>query len=128
MLRMDGRRMTDTDQGSGSRSGAATVWLPQQCAKHALTAIVLVLVGDVGLIALYVSGMRWPVFGEDRALEMATAWVFLAAFAIGLLLLRQPMARRYPALLPVAAGLGLLGFLDEISFGARYFGWSMPEM
>jgi hypothetical protein len=37
-------------------------------------------------------------------------------------------SRRYRALLVVASALGLVGFLDEISFGARLFGWSMPEM
>lgn len=90
--------------------------------------ILLVAVGDVALIAVYALGWRAPIFGEDRALEMTTAFLFLAAFVVGLLSLLRLGARRYPVLLPAGTGLGLLGFLDEISFGARYFGWSMPEM
>ncbi len=92
---------------------------------HLSKVILLVAAGDIGLMVLYV--LRAPIFGEDDVVEMATAFLLLASFIVGLRLLWR-RARHYPVLVPVAAGLGLLGFLDEISFGARYFGWSMPEM
>ncbi|WP_162917441.1 hypothetical protein [Dongia deserti] len=108
-------------------AGAISGWLFDRWSKYPLTTILCVATGDVALIALYAVGLRAPVFGEDRAVEVATALLFLAAFVVGAFL-RRPGPRDYRILLPVAAGLGILGFLDEISFGARLFGWSMPEM
>ncbi len=96
---------------------------------HLLAVILLVAASDIALMVLYALGWRArSIFGEDRALEMTTAFLFLAAWVVGLLHLLRQGARHYPVLLPAAASLGLLGFLDEVSFGARYFGWSMPEM
>ena len=67
------------------------------------------LAGNVALLVLSTARPRWRglLFGEDRAVETATALLFL---------------------LFMAGGLGLLAFLDEISFGARLFGWPMPAM
>lgn len=72
--------------------------------------------------------LRGPLFGEDRVVETATALLFLAAFIVGLAFLIAHRSRRYRVLLLIASSLGLVGFLDEISFGARLFGWSMPGM
>jgi hypothetical protein len=88
------------------------------------------LAGNATLLGLHVLGprLRGPLFGEDRFVETATALLFLAAFAVGLAFLIAYRPRRHRVLLLIASSLGLLGFLDEISFGARLFGWSMPEM
>jgi hypothetical protein len=50
------------------------------------------------------------------------------ADVVGLEFLIAHRSRRYRVFLLIASSLGLLAFLDEISFGARLFGWSMPEM
>jgi hypothetical protein len=88
------------------------------------------LAGNATLLELHVLAprLRGPLFGEDRIVETATALLFLAAFAVGLAFLIAYRSRRYRVLLLIASSLGLLGFLDEISFGARLFGWSMPKM
>ena len=88
------------------------------------------LAGNVTLLVLYLLAprVREPLFGEDRLVETITALFFLAASIVGVAFLIAYRARRHRVLLFIASSLGLLGFLDEISFGARLFGWSMPEM
>jgi hypothetical protein len=88
------------------------------------------LAGNATLLVLYLLAprLRNPLFGEDRLVETITSLLFLAAFIVGVAFLIAYSARRYRVLLYITSGLGLLGFLDEISFGARLFGWSMPEM
>jgi hypothetical protein len=88
------------------------------------------LAGNAALLGLHVLAprLRGPLFGEDRIVETATALLFLAAFIVGLAFLIAHRSRRYRVFLLIASSLGLLAFLDEISFGARLFGWSMPEM
>ena len=95
-----------------------------------LSVALLWLAGNAILLLLHVLAprLRGPLFGEDRIVETATALLFLAAFIVGLAFLIAHRSRRYRVLLFIASSLGLLGFLDEISFGARLFGWSMPEM
>lgn len=111
-----------------ARSDAVAGWIFGQWSRHPFAMILLVVAGDAALIVLYVFGPRALIFGEDRSVEMATALLFLAAFVVGILHLCRSRLRDYPILLPVAAVLGLIGFLDETSFGARIFGWSMPAM
>jgi hypothetical protein len=88
------------------------------------------LAGNATLLVLYLLAprLRGPLFGEDRLVETITALFFLAAFIIGVAFLIAHRSRRYRVLQLIASSLALLGFLDEISFGARLFGWSMPEM
>jgi hypothetical protein len=95
-----------------------------------LSLALLWLAGNATLLGLHVLAprLRGPLFGEDRIVETATALLFLAAFIVGFAFLIAHGSRRYRVLLLIASSLGLLGFLDEISFGARLFGWSMPEM
>jgi hypothetical protein len=98
----------------------------------AIKAMVLALpwfVGNAMLLLLYLRAPQWRrrLFVEDGIIETTTALLFLAASILGLVFWITG-SRAYRWLLAVASGLGLLGFLDEISFGARFFGWSMPEM
>jgi hypothetical protein len=111
-----------------ARSDAVAGWIFGQWSRHPFATILLVTAGDAALIILYAFGPRALIFGEDRGVEMATALLFLAAFAVGILHMCRSRQRDHPILLPVAAILGLIGFLDETSFGARIFGWSMPAM
>jgi hypothetical protein len=111
-----------------ARSDAVAGWIFGQWSRHPFAMILLVTAGDAALLVLYAFGPRALIFGEDRGVEMATALLFLAAFVAGIVHICRSRPRDYPILLPVAAVLGLIGFLDETSFGARIFGWSMPAM
>lgn len=65
---------------------------------------------------------------EDRYLEQLTALLFVLAFGFGVYRIaraRRAIAVRFAIAIPL---LGLLGFLDEISFGERAFGLDMPSV
>jgi hypothetical protein len=67
------------------------------------------------------------LIAEDGVLETASAALFLlAAWLAAAGLARAPEGAHRA--LWVVAPLALLGFLDEISFGARLFGWTMPAL
>lgn len=80
------------------------------------------------LLYLAVPTTRPLIFEEDGLVETASALLFLLAFAIGVVRIVRHGLTPYSLLLPVATILGLMGFLDEISFGAPWFGWQMPAM
>jgi len=86
--------------------------------------------GNAALIVLSAAAARarGPLFEEDGLVETGTALCFLAAAVLGIACLMAYPAGRHRLLLGLASGLGLLGFLDEISFGARLFGWSAPAL
>lgn len=106
--------MNDTLAPPAPRGREPTVWL----------------LANAALLGLYLALPRWrgALFSEDRLVETATAALFLAAFVAGLGALPGRDGRRYRRALPVAAVLGLIGFLDEISFGARLTGAQMPPL
>jgi hypothetical protein len=56
---------------------------------------------------------------EDSLIENSTAIFFITAFFLGLWMLAKRKAHKLSFML--IAGLGLLGFLDELSFGERIF-------
>ena len=60
---------------------------------------------------------------EDGIIETTTALVFLGAALIGTIAMLTTGARRLYWLVPA---FGLFGFLDEMSFGARIFGFPLP--
>ncbi|MBU2612070.1 MAG: hypothetical protein KJ606_14170 [Chloroflexi bacterium] len=61
---------------------------------------------------------------EDNLLENLTALCFLAAGVLAAYLaLREKTNRGW---LIFVAALGFIGFLDEVGFGSRYFGFSTP--
>jgi hypothetical protein len=61
---------------------------------------------------------------EDSLIENASALFFLLTFLWGLRLGHRHTQLRF--MLWVVSGIGLLGFLDEISFGERLLSLSMP--
>ena len=92
--------------------------------------LMVIVAVNVAVLVLYAVAPRWraPLLREDRGVETATALLFLASFLVAAVGLVRRSPDRYRALLFVGGGLGLIAFLDEVSFGARLFGWSMPEM
>jgi hypothetical protein len=86
--------------------------------------------GIVVLCLLYLAAptIRPLIFEEDGIVETASALLFLLAFATGAVRIVRRGLTPHSLLLPAATILGLMGFLDEISFGARWFGWQMPAM
>ena len=90
------------------------------------------LLGGVGLqltLAVLVSH-AWPgcqfIFHEDQLLENLTALFFLAAGIMGI----WSMVRRagHRKLYLAVAVLGVVGFLDEMSFGERHLELDMPQV
>lgn len=70
--------------------------------------------------------LRKGFVSEDQFIENASAFLCLASFLLGVVFLAARDAkahRKVDAIVPV---LGLVGFLDEISFGERVFHIRMP--
>lgn len=78
-------------------------------------------------------GVWFAVAGEDRAallvedgpIETATAIVLFVAFVAGVWLMRRPPK---PAVYWLVPSFALLAMLDELSFGARIFGFGSPTI
>ena len=89
------------------------------------------LVNASGLVTYFSVAESHPVrdflVDEDNLIENLSAGTFCLAFLCGAALLfrgvRRLFDRRWLVLVTV---LGLLGFLDELSFGERLFGLKMP--
>ena len=65
-------------------------------------------------------------FYEDRIVENITASLFLMTFLSSLALLLDSKNINYRKALIIVMALGLLGFLDELSFGQRIFDLQVP--
>jgi TPR repeat protein len=65
-------------------------------------------------------------FQEDRIVENITAGLFLITFLSSLALLLDSRNINYRKALIIVMALGLLGFLDELSFGQRIFNFQVP--
>ncbi len=97
----------------------------------AVGAIATLLIASVALLLLYRFRPAWrnPLFGEDGMVEWATAAFFLVSAIVGLAgWLKTRPSRAYRRVLPAFGVVGLLGFLDEVSFGARQQLWAPPTM
>lgn len=98
----------------------------------ARAAVALLLLANGALVVLHdVLAPQWrrALFGEDRLVESTTALLFLLAFAVGAFRWMTTRGRRqYLVALPLFSVVSLFGFLDEISFGTRLFGWVAPPM
>jgi len=69
---------------------------------------------------------RGYLFEEDSLIENLSAVFFLLSFFLSLLFFFKSNIHR-KALILISA-VGLLGFLDELSFGERLFGFNKPEI
>jgi hypothetical protein len=80
----------------------------------------------VWVIVFVLSGSsRGSLVVEDGPIETATALVFALAIGVGIWAIRTSAAPRIHWLVP---GFALVALLDELSFGARIFGWSAPTI
>ena len=68
--------------------------------------------------------MAYYVYEEDCLAENLSALFFLSSFFVGLLLTLK--LGKISKFMLLTSFIGLLGFLDEISFGERFFNLSMP--
>ena len=92
-------------------------------APAAIALAVAVAVCVYALAFAIVPSARERLIVEDGIIETTTALVFVAAAVIGVAALWRSRRRARWWLIPA---LGLLGFLDEMSFGARIFGFPLP--
>ena len=69
---------------------------------------------------------RHYLVAEDSLVENLSAALYLLSFFLALLFLKE--RKNHRRLLVLVAAAGLLGFLDEISFGGRIFGFSPLQM
>ncbi len=69
---------------------------------------------------------RYLLVEEDGLVESLSAAFYIFACVLGLLILKK--RRAHKRLLVLVSALGLLGFLDELSFGERILGLSMPSV
>jgi len=86
---------------------------------------VVVAVGAYVSMFLLMPSARPRLATEDGVIEAATAVLFLGAAAVGSVGVLRSGATRIHSLIPI---VGLLGFLDEMRFGARIFGFSPPSV
>ena len=90
--------------------------------------VVVLNMSITGLAYIFAPEWRGNIINEDHVVEQATTLTFAAAFLIGVtsIMRSQGLAsRKLHALIPVA---GLIGFLDELSFGERVFGFTAPTL
>ena len=86
---------------------------------------VAIVVALFGLAFLLMPSARDRLIVEDGIIETATAIVFLAAAIGGMIAIRSGSVPGAYWLIPA---FGLFGFLDEMSFGARVFGFPLPTV
>lgn len=90
--------------------------------------IYLVLFGVNILIALgvgiWMPGYKAYLIKEDSLVENLSAFFFLSTFFLSFLFFLK--RKKHRKALIIVSAVGLLGFLDEISFGERLFALNMP--
>lgn len=91
--------------------------------------IYLVLFGINVLIALgvytWVPEYRDYLMMEDRLIENLSAFFYISTFFLSLVVFLK--SKEHRKTLIVISAVGLLGFLDELSFGEKIFGFKMPR-
>lgn len=94
------------------------------------TFIALFLLNMAIFCSIYIAFPAYrPILGgEDGFVETLSAITFLASFLYGIATFAARSAIVYPKLLGLLSLIGLVGFLDEMSFGERLFGLSMPSI
>ncbi len=80
--------------------------------------------------SLYISipQLRTSFVAEDQFTESVTAVLFFSSFLLGLILIVKLKRKSYRKVYLVIPLLGLVGFLDELSFGQRMFNLTMPKI
>ena len=94
--------------------------------KYVKIYLLIILMSVVAAFGVY-TFFPWykpQLLEEDRLVENLSAIIFLLVFITGLLFHFKSEKRRKTLLL--LSSLGLLGFLDELSFGQRIYGFQIP--
>jgi hypothetical protein len=100
--------------------------------KIVWTFLLLALLLNVSGLAVYFAApdsetIHRYFWEEDSLVENMSAGTFFLAFLCGAALLMRGVRRRFDRRwLMLVTGLGLLGFLDEMSYGERLFDLKMP--
>lgn len=108
-------------QGKEMRQDAMNVY--RQYAVIALSGVL-----SLSLLYLLVPWLRKPLVREDNLLELLSAGLFLVTVAAGIHLVRRLQDRYDKKVYLVIPLLGLIGFLEEMSFGERLFHFEVPVM
>jgi len=78
------------------------------------------------MVYIWFPNFRPSLMDEDRMIEnLSAAFYFFSAFIAILFLKKHKIHKR---ILVLIAALGLLCFLEELSFGERIFGFSAPKI
>ena len=99
----------------------AVAWSVGTCLVLLIITVLITWFGHV-----FHPALTQRLLSEDSSVENATAASFLLASGLAVATLRKSMGHR--AFLWTIVALGLLGFLDEISFGERLFGLTVPSI
>lgn len=99
----------------------AVAWSVGTCLVLLIITVLVTWLGHV-----FHPALTQRLLSEDGLVENATAASFLLASGLAVAILRESTGHR--AFLWTIVALGLLGFLDEISFGERLFGLTMPSV
>ena len=91
---------------------------------------IIVIANSFALILVYalLPFTRDYLLGEDKIIENVGAILFLCAFIYGSIYLAVYKTKRAYRILAFVTFLGLLGFLDEVSFGGRIFEFTYPRI
>ena len=96
-----------------------------KCIKTKLTAVYVYTVSFTAILFTLVFAIfprsRKQFIKENRFLEDATAYLFLLAFLVGIYMILKMRKSHFLKSYFIFPFLGLLGYLDEISFGKKFF-------
>ncbi|MEM7489273.1 MAG: hypothetical protein AAF390_09145 [Pseudomonadota bacterium] len=93
-------------------------------AAYLLCSILLVCL--LSAVSVAFPDYREAIFEEDRAVEWATTAIFAVTGIYGIVAYRRASEKN--VVLLTVAGVGLLGTLDELSFGERILQFEAPRI
>jgi len=80
------------------------------------------------LIYIFFPETRLSFLREDQFMENLTAVLFFSSFLFGIGSLARPKEKKYRMAYIAIPLVGLIGFLDELSYGERIFYFTAPEI
>jgi len=94
-----------------------------------LSVIVLVIsILAASVVYMFFPEFRPSLIEEDQLIENLTVIFYFISFVFGLVSLPKLKGKSGFKLLIIVSALGLVGFLDELSFGERILNFSMPRI
>ena len=77
---------------------------------------------------VWIPSIRIPLLRENSFLESLTALFFFLVVILGTKTLLEKRSKKYPMIFWIIPLLGLLGFLEETSFGHRFLDYNRPTI